>query len=242
MIRRALGLCLVLWTGAAQADCRQALALGLDVSGSVDAREYRLQIDGLAVALRDPGVTAAFLSVPTAPVRLMVYEWSGLDDQRVILPWTSIQGAADLDRASRRLSAVSPPDSKDRSTALGRAILFGARALAAQPCWRRVLDISGDGPGNLGPHPGDLAGTDLDGITVNGLVIGPTGRANTTKDLTNVETLERYYQRFVIRGPDAFVETARDYTDFARAMRRKLERELRLPGLARIENRTAPHQ
>lgn len=35
---------------AAQANCRLALALGLDVSGSVDSREYRLQLDGLANA------------------------------------------------------------------------------------------------------------------------------------------------------------------------------------------------
>ena len=55
----------------------------------------------------------------------------------------------------------------------------------------------------------------LDGITVNGLVIG-----------ANVVTLGRYYQQFVIQGPGAFVEVADDYADFERAMRRKLLREL----------------
>lgn len=233
MRRVALALAgLLCWAGAAQADCRQALALGLDVSGSVDAREYRLQVDGVAAALADPAVRAAFLLLPDAPVRLMVYEWSGQHDQRVILPWTDITGAADLEMATARLRSVRPAPSREGSTALGAAISFGARALAGQPCWRHVLDISGDGPGNLGRHPRDLAHAELGEITVNGLVIGPMGRANTTKDLTNVQTLQDYYEAHVIRGADAFVQTARDYDDFAQAMQRKLLRELRLPGLA----------
>ena len=40
-----------LTAGIAQADCRQALALGLDVSGSVDSAEYALQMQGLANAV-----------------------------------------------------------------------------------------------------------------------------------------------------------------------------------------------
>ena len=62
--------------GSTEAPCRQALALGLDVSGSVDGGEYRLQLDGLAAALREPAVIAAMLSVPSAPVHLAIFEWS----------------------------------------------------------------------------------------------------------------------------------------------------------------------
>ncbi|MEM7581568.1 MAG: DUF1194 domain-containing protein, partial [Cyanobacteria bacterium P01_A01_bin.80] len=47
--------------------------LGLDVSGSVDATEYRLQLDGVARALLDDGVADAFMIMPDAPVRLMVF-------------------------------------------------------------------------------------------------------------------------------------------------------------------------
>ena len=73
----------------------------------------------------------------------------------------------------------------------------------------------------------------LDGITINGLVIGPDGRANTTKDLTNVKSLLGYYRSFVLRGPDSFAEAALDYADFERAMRRKLIRELRTVAVSR---------
>jgi len=48
----------------AQAACQQALAFGLDVSKSVDAEEYQLQLKGLAAALTSPDVTSSILTMP----------------------------------------------------------------------------------------------------------------------------------------------------------------------------------
>ena len=70
---RALALLAALAAGPALADCRQALALALDRSGSVDEREYRLQVRGVARALGTPEVRARLLAMPEAPVRLMVF-------------------------------------------------------------------------------------------------------------------------------------------------------------------------
>ncbi|MGA9432657.1 MAG: DUF1194 domain-containing protein, partial [Roseobacter sp.] len=84
----ALGVSLL--PAISQAECRQALALGLDVSGSVDLREYRLQLDGLVTALNDPDVVNKLFAMPIAPVSLMVYEWSGPEDQVILVPWTQI--------------------------------------------------------------------------------------------------------------------------------------------------------
>ncbi|MEO0913156.1 MAG: DUF1194 domain-containing protein [Pseudomonadota bacterium] len=47
-----------------------------------------------------------------------------------------------------------------------------------------------------------------------------------------------YFESLVIRGPGAFVVEARDYQDYARAMREKLIREIGVPQLGRA----APHQ
>lgn len=215
-----------------RADCRQALALGLDVSGSVDAREYRLQLDGLAKALTDPVVRAAFLQGPSAPVRLMVFEWSGLTDQRKLIGWQDITSVAQLDRIATTLNTTTDRRTGDQPTALAAAMVYGAQEALAQKCWRPVLDISGDGPGNRGAHPGDLTADSLGTVVINGLVIGPENRANTTKNLRNVRTLEEHYRDYVIRGAGAFIETALDYEDFARAMRRKLLREISPPALS----------
>lgn len=228
LIAFALGLSV----SAAQAQCRQALALGVDVSGSVDGREYRLQLDGVASALRDPDVRRAFLAMPQVPVRLLVYEWAGQGQQRILAGWHAIENAVDLDRIAQRLETTTSLYD-DPATAIGTAMLHGAELLARQPdCWQKTLDISGDGPANRGPHPRDIADTDLGGITINALVIGPNSRANTTKDLSNVKTLEAYFQAHVIRGRGAFVETAQDFDDVARAMRRKLLREVASPALS----------
>ena len=61
-------------------------------------------------------------------------------------------------------------------------------------------------------------------LTVNGLVIGASR-----------STLRRYFEQFVIHGPDAFVEEADDYADFQEAMRRKLLRELGVAQISRLE-------
>ena len=202
--------------GRREAACRLALSLGLDVSSSVDAREYRLQTAGVAAALMSPEVTAAFLAVPGQPVMLQVFEWSGWQQQLVRQDWVTIAGEGDLAEVAGRLAGQAR-SFEQFPTALGFALLFGARSLAERgDCARRTLDVSGDGTNNDGVSP-EMARRDpsLAGVTVNGLVVGAT-----------VVTLSRYYRQFVIQGPGAFVEEADDYADFERTMKRKLLREL----------------
>ena len=203
---------------AAAQGCRLALSLGLDVSSSVDAREYRLQTEGMAAALVAPEVAEAFLSRPEAPVMLQIYEWSGWQQQMVRLDWVTLASEADLARIAAQLRGQERSYSQ-YPTAVGFALLFGRRELAGRTdCAQRTLDLSSDGTNNDGVSP-EQARRDfpLEGITVNALVLG-----------ANVETLARYYQRFVIQGPGAFVEVADDYADFERVMRRKLLRELKV--------------
>ena len=219
----------------ADTDCRQALALGLDVSGSVDEVEYRLQLDGLASALTDRQVQAAFLAMPEAPVRLMVFEWSGHFEQRELIGWVEPTSAEQLNAIAARLRTTASAHINDPSTAIGAAMLYGAEALAGQSeCWRKTLDISGDGPANVGQHPGEIPDEQLGDIIINGLVIGPWGRSNVTKNLSNAVSLESYYRKFVLRGTGAFAEVALDYADFREAMRRKLLREIESPALSQL--------
>lgn len=239
---RILGLLALLPLAAtAHASCRQALALGLDVSGSVDMWEYRLQLDGLAAALLDPEVQEAFLLYPETPVRLMVFEWSAQAHQRVVIDWRDVTGPADLLAVAEVLQGTKSVAVSNPSTAIGPAMVFGAGELLAQAdCWQKTLDISGDGPANIGRHPRLVEPHEVGSVIINGLVIGPDGPSNTTKNRHNVKSLMGYYRSYVIRGPGAFVVAALDYEDFAEAMRRKLIRELqpaavshRLPGPSR---------
>lgn len=208
-----------------QSTCRQALALGLDVSGSVDSREYRLQLDGLAAALGDPEVSAALLAHPGAPIRLAIYEWSDPGDERLIIGWTDINAPSDIFALQSILRETQRAD-MGPSTGLGAALRTGFALLEQQPdCWTRTLDISGDGKGNTGQRPQDI--TDMPtGVTVNGLVIGVDNNITANSRNLQIGELTSYYIAYVLRGPNAFVETALSFESYGDAMRRKLLREL----------------
>lgn len=230
MIKRALlaaGLTFATLAPAWSANCRQALALALDVSGSVDAREYRLQLDGVAAALSDEKVRRALLSQPGAPVHLLIFEWSGPDDQALLVPWTAItDGSALLTvtetlRQTRR-RATTP------GTAIGAAMTLGVQFLdQREHCLTRTLDVSGDGKSNLGVRPRTVKqGLHGKVVTINGLVIGAGGPANNDQGPQETSALSSYFQSEVIVGPGAFVITAIGFEDYAEAMTAKLLREL----------------
>ena len=222
---------LALWLAAPgtaqEAPCRQALALGLDVSGSVDSGEFALQLRGLANALRHPDVVAALLADAGAPVELAVYLWSGPGHQRVVVDWARIEGAADIASVAGRVLAAgrgaAPPE-----TGLGRSMGFGAALLGQRRgCWKRTLDISGDGENNAGPRPEAMRSALMaEGITINALVIGADSPPGGEARGDGIGALASYFEAYVILGPEAFVETALGYADYEAAMVRKLKREL----------------
>jgi len=201
--------------------------MGLDVSGSVDDEEYQLQLQGVIAALNAPDVQDVLFMQPEAPIRLHVYEWSGPINQTIIVPWTAIQTPTDLAQVSGLLAGhqrgVRAP-----TTAIGSAILAGYSYLNPQTdCWKRTLDLSGDGETNVGPLP-ETIGDDQRpvGVVVNGLVIGAASVDGETQRFVDIKQLSAYYTANVIRGPDAFVEVALGYEDYAAAIERKLLREL----------------
>ena len=216
-LRAALGLVVLaaLGAGPASAHCRLALALGFDVSRSVDARAYALQAEGLQAALADAQIRAAILDLP-GHVELAVFEWSGRWHQQVVAGWTSLRDAADIDALATQLRG-QPRTRDDQQTAVGQALEFGARLLLARPdCAERVLDIAGDGRNNDGPSPAQVyARRNFGDIVVNGLAI-----EGLEADIAT------HYREQVIRGPGAFVEIAASPEDIADALRRKLLREL----------------
>ncbi|MEX0337603.1 MAG: DUF1194 domain-containing protein, partial [Arenibacterium sp.] len=191
----------------------------------VDAGEYRLQLQGLANALRHDDVRTALLKRRGAPVDIAVYEWSAPDYQRLLLPWTPVRDEATLEHIAGLLETTprrpSPP-----VTGLGQAMVFGRNLLAQrQDCWKRTLDISGDGRSNSGIDPRDVKPT-LSGLTLNALVIGADAPHGGDLRQVDIAELSAYFRALVISGPDAFVETALGFEDFENAMVRKLKREL----------------
>ena len=207
--------------------CRQALALGLDVSGSVDAREYRLQLDGLDQALGSDRVRAAIFSQPGAPIDILVYEWSGPDDQALIVEWTTLASPVDLDIVQATLQQARRREASS-GTALGHALQFGLSKLEERgTCPKRTLDISGDGTSNLGPDPASIKPEFRQaGVTVNALVIGADSPGIGDLRQAEISELSSYFRTRVIVGENAFVQTALGFEAYGAAMAAKLEKEI----------------
>lgn len=211
----ALALCAGVATPVA-AQCRLALILGLDISSSVNASEDILQRQGLARALLAPEVAGAVLAGPDW-VSLAVFEWSGRDQQDLLLDWVDLRTMADLTAAAQTISD-STRSYAEFPTAIGSALTFAAARLRQrEACPFRTVDLSGDGIHNDGPGPQVVYRRDrlFDSVTVNGLII--TG--------DHVELLP-HYRTTVLHGPGAFLEIADGFADFERAMARKLLREI----------------
>ena len=206
--------------GAVALDCAAALALGLDMSSSVDARENALQMSGIAAAFRDPAVMDAILYPPGSGVLASAYAWSGFQHQEMLVDWTWLGDEAAILAFADRIERA-PRRYDHWPTAVGRALSFGAalHARAPIPCARRIIDLSGDGANNDGLDPDWFRERgDFEGLTINGLVIEGA-------DPDPV----RYYRAQVLHGPGAFLEIAAGYEDYRRAILQKLLRELQPP-------------
>lgn len=195
--------------------CDLALLLAIDISGSVDDAEYRLQVDGTADALADPTVADALIQ---GDVALAVVQWSAVGMQQVVQPWTIVRSRADVEAFAAQARATERAFGK-ADTAVADAIRFSVRQFANAPdCKRHVIDISGDGQQNAGsPLPEARRAAQDAAITINAVAIEGIGNSIT-----------EFYRRSVITDT-GFVMTSRGHTDYPAAIRAKLLREVAVP-------------
>ncbi len=192
--------------------CSIALILAIDVSNSIDSREYSIQADGLADALMDPEITAELVA---GQVAVSVVQWSGVDMQQVSIPWRRMTTEAEVRALS--LDARAMPRAFIMSdTAVGDLIRFALSKYGpVQDCARHVIDISGDGTDNAGTDPNaarrqaERQGVDINGLAIEGIGLAITG----------------FYRSQVITR-NGFVMTARGHSTYARTLKNKILREV----------------
>jgi hypothetical protein len=201
------------------------LVIATDVSYSIDEAEARLQREGVASAFMSRAVVQAVRSGPLRKIAVAYIDYSSRAYNRVIVDWRVIHDEGSAAAFSRALLAA--PLGSGRHTSISDAVEFAAEMLATNGFdgTRRVIDVSGDGPNNFGRlvnHVRDEAVAR--GIAINGLpIMNENDRFNSRYYLPD---LDRYYEGCVIGGPGAFIVVARDFKDFARAMRQKLVLEI----------------
>ena len=211
-------------SAAAELPVDLELILAVDVSGSMDAGEQALQRQGYIEAFLHPELAAAVRSGPYGRIVVTYVEWGGHHAQQVTVPWTLIDGGSAADAFAADL-AEAPP-ARLRGTSISGVLLFAAPLFEGNGFdgLRRVIDISGDGPNNIGPPVVPARDAALAaGIVVNGLPLeldarNPIGMGR--------RSLADYYRDCVIGGPGAFVLPVTATDQMREAIRRKLVLEI----------------
>lgn len=201
------------------------LVLAVDVSGSIDPVEARLQREGYMGALASDRVIEAIQAGVLGRIALTYVEWAGYDHHSTLIDWQIIANRADMNAFVGALGEA--PLRRARRTSLSGAIEYAMPKFAENDIesTRQVIDISGDGPNNSGPMlPAARDAAVAAGIVINGLPIindrpNPFG-------LRTMRNLDLYFEHCVIGGPGAFLVVAESFDDFASAVLSKLILEI----------------
>lgn len=209
--------------GAPETQIDVALVVAVDVSSSMESDEQSLQRQGFIDAFRSSLVHEAIENGLHGRIAVTYVEWSGVKDQRVIVPWTIVDGPEKAVSFSNQL-AYQPLRQAGMTSISG--IIDHSRKLFEQlggaPI-RRVIDVSGDGPNNDGRHVTYARDEAVaNGIIINGLPI-MFRRAAGSREL---DDLDLYFRECVIGGVGSFVLPLHDPEQFAMVIRTKIMREI----------------
>lgn len=222
-----------------------ALAVAVDVSQSVSADRYRLQMEGIARALENSDVIDAITAGQRSAILFSMIVWS--DKAEIAVPWQRIATRQDARNIAQTIRTMPPKGGE--FTCLARMLRTVADVLIPalpEPATRTVLDVSGDGIDNCSERGTTDSERDrlvARGATINGLPIIVKGENDTVGSGayrspgfafgqsevgpdSDTTTLDEYYRSHVIGGYGAFFMTAQGYPDFGRAIARKFVAEI----------------
>ncbi|APG08931.1 hypothetical protein BKD09_11375 [Bradyrhizobium japonicum] len=210
--------------GSEQPSVDVELVLAVDVSYSMDPGELLLQREGYAEAIVSNEFLQALKAGPNRRLALIYVEWSGPNDQKIIVPWRLIDSRESAAAVAAEIAKA--PVRMGSRTSISGAINFALPLFDADPYrgLRRVIDVSGDGVNNDG-SPVTIArdAALARGITINGLPIMLEGRLPSQMD---IDDLDLYYEDCVIGGSGSFMVTIRSRDGFKEAIRTKLVLEV----------------
>ncbi len=198
------------------------LVLAVDVSSSMDKDEQKLQRDGYVAALRHPAILNALDNGVFGQIAITYFEWGGVQNRTTVLDWTLLKTRSDALKAAETLART--PIGRAPSTSISSALIAASQMIGENRYEgaRKVIDISGDGPNNVGAtvlaaRQAVLAG----GIEINGLPIMIKKRSG-----FQIDDLDIYYRECVIGGPRAFVVPVYDRNRLAATILQKMVLEI----------------
>jgi Protein of unknown function (DUF1194) len=142
----------------------------------------------------------------------------------VIVPWRLIGGRDAAQALATELA--SAPSAYIHGTSISGALAFSSALFTGNgfAAARQVIDVSGDGPNNIGPPVTAVRDAVVGrGVVINGLPL--TLRESGYGGVSGA-MLDLYYEDCVIGGPGAFFLSVHAPADLADAIKRKLVLEI----------------
>lgn len=219
-----------------------ALIVSVDVSNSVDNDRYKLQMEGIAKALEDPGVIEAIINGPNGGILFAMVTWA--DRPTLSLPWVKITSKEEAMAVAAKVRKL--PLAGGEFTCMTKMLRSANDKIVPQipaKALRIVIDVSGDGLDNCNAdEPIETVRDELvaNGVTINGLPILQGANAGgadgaivpgaadkqAAEALADPIGLEEWFKTHVQGGNGSFVLPANGYGDFARAIRQKFVIEI----------------
>jgi hypothetical protein len=195
------------------------IVLAVDGSSSVDLGEYALQLRGIASAFRDSEVQSAIGDGPVGRIAVNLLVWAQPGYDKLTTGWHVVATAEEAEAFADKVEKL--PRRQFGGTGLGEGIERSLAELAGNgfTATRQVIDVSGDGRETwfavATQLPVARRWARQQNVVINGLAI-------TNED----PTLLAYYDEDLRTGPGSFALEARNFKDFADAMKIKLLREI----------------
>jgi hypothetical protein len=204
------------------------IVLAADASSSIDIGEYALQLRGIAAAFRDRDVQGAIADGPEGRIAVNLLIWAQPGYDKLTTGWHVISTPEDAEAFAAKVEAL--PRRQFGGTGIGEGIEFSLTEMVDNGinAPRRVIDVSGDGRESWSAVATQLPvarrWARQQNVVINGLAISDED-----------STLLAYYNDDLRTGPGSFVLEAKDFRDFAAAMKIKLFREVsgRIPVASR---------
>jgi hypothetical protein len=207
--------------------CDVALVLALDTSGSVDTREFSLQVRGTSDAFRSPEVLAAIANGFHGRIAVSLIQFATFAD--VSIGWRIIDGPAS---ARAFADEIDHMKRQTRSgTRVSSALRLARSVLSSVPCTpeRKVVDVSGDGIDDdcyVDQERSDLL---HDEVVINAVSVGSDDLlcpADATRNAIKFKDLQTYFDSVVRGGPGSFAVHAPDFDSYADTIRAKIVLEI----------------
>lgn len=214
----------------------QMIVFALDVSNSVDKREFDLQREGLIAALRDPEVLNDLQHCAHKGVAIAVMEWSSIGgelrrsmSQKVVLDWTLINSTQSAVAATESLRAQNR--SSAEYTDIWHSLEFAEALFKASKFTsvNKLIAMSSDGTQNVYLNYSDLASTfgqlrrrfESEQIEVDTLVIENIDESARARG-AGYKDLNDYFLNLVVTGARASSTPVTNYDDYGRQIKSRI--------------------